>query len=112
LRTDFFKKSSAARHRDGYFGAAEVQRIYSSAIDASAKALGGSRTSPVEVAAGTIAKALTARRPVARYVVGFEARVGLRILPRFPVRLRDQLLMSSLGLGRDAFTAPSLSAKE
>jgi hypothetical protein len=44
-----------------------------------------------------------AGRPAARYVVGRDARVLLPVLRRLPVGVRDRLVITSLGLGRDAF---------
>jgi hypothetical protein len=49
-----------------------------------------------------IVKALTDRRPAARYVVGRDAR-QVSMLRHLPTRLRDRLLMSTLGLRREAF---------
>jgi len=48
-------------------------------------------------------RALTARRPAARYVVGGQARLGLALLPHMPSTLRERILMSSLNLDAEAF---------
>jgi len=60
---------------------------------------------------GAIVKALTARKPATRYIVGREAWMGLRILLRLPARLRDRVLMSSLGLGPGSFERAGASPK-
>jgi len=99
LQTDFFQKAARAARRDGYAGSAEKQRIYAKAIDASGRALAASKASPVEDAVVAIIKALTAKRPAPRYLVGWDARLGLRLLRHFPTGLRDRLLMSQ----REAF---------
>jgi NAD(P)-dependent dehydrogenase (short-subunit alcohol dehydrogenase family) len=101
LQTRFFEKAASRRTRDE--GNADAQRIYSKAIEVSSNALAKSSTSPVEAAVVAIVKALTARRPAARYVVGRQAKLGLRVLPHLPATLRERLLMSSLGLRRETF---------
>jgi short-subunit dehydrogenase len=103
LQTEFFRKSAEATLRGGQAGTAETQRIYAAAIKASAKTLADSRTSPVERAVRAIVKALTARRPAPRYIVGIEAKMGLRVLLHLPAGVRDRVLMSSFGLSRRAF---------
>jgi NAD(P)-dependent dehydrogenase (short-subunit alcohol dehydrogenase family) len=105
LGTDFFQRSAEVARRDGQTGSPESQRIYEKAIEASAKAIAGSRTSPVDAAVGAIVKALSARRPAARYIVGIDARLGLMFLPRFPAGVRDRVLMANLKLGRKTFDA-------
>lgn len=103
VETRFFRTSAEAALRDGQAGTPEIQQIYAKAIEASARALADSRTSPVDHVVRAIVKALTSRRPAARYIVGTEAKVGLRVLLRLPVGVRDRVLMSSLGLARKAF---------
>ena len=70
-----------------------------------------SKTSPVEDAVRAIVKALTTAKPAARYLVGRDVKLVLPLLRRFPVGLRDRLVMSNLGLGRDAFDMASTPAE-
>lgn len=103
LQTAFFAKSAEAARRDGYAGDAATQAIYAKAIEASAKALAKSSSGPVDAAVDAIVKALSARRPAARYVVGRQTRLALRTLPRLPAAARDRVLMSILELRAEAF---------
>lgn len=60
---------------------------------------GNSRgSSPPEVVAKVVHRALTAGRPKARYAATPMARLMLAAVPRFPDRLRDASLSRSLGL--------------
>ena len=52
---------------------------------------------PVETVVAPVVAALAARRPKARYVSGSDARNLVR-LGRMPVRVRDRLLIRTLGL--------------
>ena len=104
IESPFFEKSSASARarlrRDS-----EAWPIYERAIATATKAMAETRTSSVEAAAATIARALTARRPRARYVLGVEARLGLGVLRHLPVGVRDRVLLGSLGLTRRSFGA-------
>lgn len=103
VRTDFFGKSAQATREQGYAGNPRTLEIYAKAIAASAKGLAASPASSVSEVVDAMAEALTASQPAARYVVGRQARLGLRLLPKLPVGLRDRLLMSSLGLNSEVF---------
>jgi NAD(P)-dependent dehydrogenase (short-subunit alcohol dehydrogenase family) len=103
LDTAFFERSAEAAARRGYAGDAKAQRRYARALEASAKALAESPASPADAAVAAVVKALVARHPAARYVVGARTALALRLLPRLPAGLQDRLVMSSLGLGRSAF---------
>ena len=52
---------------------------------------------PVEQVAHAIVRALTARKPRARYIVGGNARAG-SIVALLPPALRDRVLQASLKL--------------
>jgi NAD(P)-dependent dehydrogenase (short-subunit alcohol dehydrogenase family) len=104
IQSPFFAKSSAsARTRLGRD--ADAWPIYERAVDTATKAMADTRTTSVEAAAATITKALTARRPRARYVLGAEARLGLGVLLHLPAGVRDRVLLRSLGLTRRSFGA-------
>jgi hypothetical protein len=87
--TQFFKRAAMARRRAGYAGSAETQSIYAKAIEAAARAVAGSRASPVEHPAGAIERALTDRQPAPRDLVGRDARLVLPLLRRLPARPRS-----------------------
>lgn len=104
LDTLFFDAALEARC-GGYANDAPIQQIYAGAIQAAAAALNTSAKSPAESAARAIERALTARRPAARYRVGRDARFILPIVRRLPVWARDRLVMANLGLGHATFRA-------
>jgi NAD(P)-dependent dehydrogenase (short-subunit alcohol dehydrogenase family) len=97
METDLFHKADEARQRDGYVGSAETQRIYAQAIEAADQAMASSKKAPVDSAVAIIVKALTTRRPAARYFVGREAKAA-RVLRHLPTGLRDRLLLWNRGL--------------
>jgi NAD(P)-dependent dehydrogenase (short-subunit alcohol dehydrogenase family) len=103
IKTDFFGVAAKAADRDRRAGVPDAERIYARAIDDAAKGLAASRASPPEHAVRAIVKALTARRPAARYIVGSQAWMGLHVLLHVPVGIRDRVLMSSLKLNRESF---------
>jgi NAD(P)-dependent dehydrogenase (short-subunit alcohol dehydrogenase family) len=103
IRTGFFGVAAEAAKHDRRAGISDLERIYTRAIDDAAKGLAGSPSSPPEHAVRAIVRALTARRPAARYVVGRQAWMGLHVLLHLPVGVRDRVLMSSLTLNRKSF---------
>ena len=108
LNTDLFAKSARIVERDGFAGSVRQRARYERAIARSAQAMAAQKPTPVDHAATVICTALTARRPRARYPVGRDARVVLPLLRKLPVRMRDRLVMSSLGLTKDAFATPAI----
>jgi NAD(P)-dependent dehydrogenase (short-subunit alcohol dehydrogenase family) len=103
LGTELFRRSAEAAASRGYRGDEQVRLIYGRAMEAAGHALEHGRKSPVDHAVKAITNALTARRPAVRYIVGTEAKMGLRVLLRMPVGIRDRVLMSSFGLKSDVF---------
>lgn len=55
---------------------------------------------PADKVAAVVAEALTARRPRARYVVGFVPRLQVALMTNLPMPLRDRLVLSLSGLPR------------
>ena len=80
----------------------EMRTLYARHIDGQRKALPKSQkmATPAEGAAATIERALTAKRPKARYVVGTGPRVAASLLPLLPTRLADAVLASTGGVPR------------
>ena len=104
LRTRLHEKSTEAAHRDGYAGSPESQRIYEVAIRHLEDSLRNAKEAPVDIAVTTIIRALTSRRPAARYVVGRDAK-QLLLLKGLPDPMRDRLLLWNRGLTRELFKA-------
>jgi NAD(P)-dependent dehydrogenase (short-subunit alcohol dehydrogenase family) len=102
LESPFFEKSNAAARRR-LSRAADSWPIYERAIAAAAKTMANTRTTSIDAAVGAITRALTARRPRARYVVGLDARVGLAVLRHLPSSVRDRVMLRSVGLTRSSF---------
>jgi len=103
LATELFVKSARLTRSEDFAGTARDQARYQTAIAESAKTTAKQKQTPVEQAAVAITRALTARRPKARYVVGRDARYLLPFVRTLPTRLRDHVLMSSFGLTKKAF---------
>ena len=53
---------------------------------------------PATAVAKVVARALTAKRPKARYVVGHDAWLRIALARFLPSRVLDPLIMRSLGL--------------
>jgi NAD(P)-dependent dehydrogenase (short-subunit alcohol dehydrogenase family) len=102
METAIFEKAAASAAADGFAGSAETQRLYAPAIEASTNAMAGTKLAPTDGVVRTVVRALSARSPDARYVVGRDAR-QLELLRRVPQGLRDRLLMSNVGLKPEAF---------
>src|SRR5918992_833472 len=104
IESPFFAKSGASA-RARLSRDAGSWPIYERAIADATQAIANTRTTPVDAATATITRALTARRPRARYVLGSDARLGLGVLLHTPAGVRDRVLLRSLGLTRGSFGA-------
>jgi NAD(P)-dependent dehydrogenase (short-subunit alcohol dehydrogenase family) len=102
METEIFAKAAAAGAEDGFAGTPEAQRVYAGAIESFEHAVSGQKFGAPDTVAKVIVKALTDRRPAPRYVAGRDAR-QVAMLRHLPTRLRDRLLMSTLGLKREVF---------
>jgi len=102
METPIWDKAATRGAADGFAGSEATQRLYAPALAASAGAMAGMKLAPVDGVAKTVVKALSSGRPDARYVVGRDAG-QLVMLRRLPQGLRDRLLMSAVGLKREAF---------
>ncbi len=97
MDTTIFAKASH-RHREAQRELTPEQRaLYDDALAATAKATASMSLQPVATVVAPVVAALAARRPKARYVSGSDARNLVR-LGRMPVRVRDRLLIRTLGL--------------
>lgn len=96
MQTKIFEKSAAAA-RQSRQSFSQEQQHYATGLAAVYKALANQHFDPPQVVVAAIEHALTAPNPRARYLVGRGANMipFLRILPD---RLRDTMLMRTLGL--------------
>jgi NAD(P)-dependent dehydrogenase (short-subunit alcohol dehydrogenase family) len=102
METAIFDKAAASGAADGLAGSEATQRLYARAVAATAEAMAGMKAAPVDGLVKTVVKALSSGHPDRRYVVGRDAG-QLVMLRRLPQGLRDRLLMSTVGLKREAF---------
>ena len=101
LETQIFAKASAAAAAAGP-ASQEAERLYAPLVRISAERLEQMKPSPVDATVKAIRRALTERRPRARYTAGSDAR-QVELVRRLPTGLRDRALMAAMGVNRDAF---------
>ncbi|MBD2894029.1 hypothetical protein amrb99_29520 [Actinomadura sp. RB99] len=104
LDTEIFDKSGASRRATGWRGDADAQRIYEGVTAKMAEFGARAKPGPVDSAVKAIVKALTARRPKARYLVGRDARM-MATLARLPDHTRDRLLLRTVGINAATYRA-------
>ena len=104
VRTDIW--ATGRNHADALLAAlpSQVTELYGHLVDRVRGRRGRRkrawRVAP-EVAASTIVRALTRRRPRARYLVGRDARIA-RVVSRFPARFVDRLVAAAPDQARAA----------
>jgi NAD(P)-dependent dehydrogenase (short-subunit alcohol dehydrogenase family) len=78
----------------------EDEALYGDKVARMSEVVGevGSRGVPPEKVAGVIARALTARRPRTRYLVGADARAMVLLRRLVPDRIRDRIVARATGL--------------
>ena len=98
VATPIWETSIAAAERLQQTLPSNVEQLYGRAIDAArTNALrNAARGMPPDQVATVVARALTVRRPRARYLVGTDARIAA-IVARLPDRLRDRLVLRQSG---------------
>ncbi|MER6811901.1 SDR family NAD(P)-dependent oxidoreductase [Spirillospora sp. NPDC000708] len=104
LDTEIFDKSGASRRATGWRGDADAQRLYEGVTAKMAEFGARAKPGPVDSAVKAIVKALTARRPKARYLVGRDARM-MATLARLPDHTRDRLLLRTVGINAATYRA-------
>ncbi|QKG27536.1 short-chain dehydrogenase/reductase SDR [Actinomadura verrucosospora] len=97
LDTEIFDKSGASRRATGWRGDADAQRLYEGVTAKMGEFNARAKPGPVDSAVKAIVRALTARRPKARYLVGRDARM-MATLARLPDHTRDRLLLRTVGI--------------
>ena len=98
VATPIWETSIAAAERLQQTLPSAVEALYGRAIAAARTSAfrSAARGMPADHVARVVARALTVRRPRARYLVGAEARITA-IVARLPDRLRDRLVLSQSG---------------
>lgn len=97
IDTSIFEKANAASDRSLQQVPSEKLALYESALAAYHSTIAKQPVSPTDVVVKAVIEALSAKTPKTRYAVGRGARLVVTI-SHLPDRLRDRLLMSSLGL--------------
>jgi NAD(P)-dependent dehydrogenase (short-subunit alcohol dehydrogenase family) len=98
VATPIWETSIAAAERLQQTLPAGVEQLYGRAIAAARTSAlrSATRGMPADQVAVVVVRALTVRRPRARYLVGTDARITA-IVARLPDRLRDRLVLSQSG---------------
>jgi NAD(P)-dependent dehydrogenase (short-subunit alcohol dehydrogenase family) len=99
-------RADAARKKLGK----ETEELYGDAMDAMTRTMRetGESGIPAEKPARVIAKALTARRPKTRYIVGADAKVAIKGKRLLSDRAFDKLVVKRTGIpGRGSATGPN-----
>ena len=101
VETPIWEKSESATRQLVDDGPEEMRARYGPLVDAVETAIAKSRRHAVspEQVAKIVARALSARRPRARYLVGRDAWLMIRLMKPLPDRLRDWLMVRFLGIG-------------
>jgi NAD(P)-dependent dehydrogenase (short-subunit alcohol dehydrogenase family) len=102
VATTFF---GTADKNTTYVGGAEAKAIYGQAITASGQALAKGRADPPAAVVRAVVKALRARKPAPRYVVGAQSKGALLFLRYVSDSTKDRMMMATLGLRRKQFLA-------
>ncbi len=103
IKTPLWDKSQAAGAALLKAAPAEGRDLYARAIEALQKAATRSEHAaiPADAVAQAVARALTARRPKTRYLVGRDARIQAAIVKLVPDKLRDHLIAKAMRLPAD-----------
>ncbi|MEV7342870.1 SDR family NAD(P)-dependent oxidoreductase [Streptomyces sp. NPDC093544] len=102
LETEIFNKADKSAAEDGWAGSPEAQRRYAQALKDAQAASAKQKATAIDKAAAVVFKAITARRPATRYLIGQDAR-ALSFLRILSDRRRDGLLLRTLGLSKGSF---------
>ena len=99
METEIFATAAAAAEKVLAGQPAEQTGLYRAQLAALGAATAKMKLHSPDHLANAVVKALTERRPAARYTVGPDTRL-LGLLARLPLRTRDRLLMRVLGLAK------------
>ncbi|MFD0686371.1 SDR family NAD(P)-dependent oxidoreductase [Actinomadura fibrosa] len=104
LATEIFEKAGTARTAAGWRGDADAQRLYAGVTAKVGEFGARSRPGPVEGVVRAIVRALEARRPSPRYLVGRDART-LAALAKLPGHTRDRIVLRAVGIDAATYGA-------
>jgi NAD(P)-dependent dehydrogenase (short-subunit alcohol dehydrogenase family) len=97
ILTPIWDTSLASARRVGEQMPAEAHTWYGPSLDGLAAMVeSGMRGLPPDAVAGVVARALTVRRPRARYVIGRDARARILMQTLLPDRIRDRLVVFAM----------------
>lgn len=99
MRTEIFATAAASAAKTLAEQPAEQVALYRAQLDALDAATAKMKLHSPDHLVGAVVKALTERRPQARYTVGPDTRL-LGLLARLPLRTRDRLVLRVLGLSK------------
>jgi NAD(P)-dependent dehydrogenase (short-subunit alcohol dehydrogenase family) len=99
VKTPIWEKGTAAGNALRARLPEEAERLYGGALDAVMRTAGRTeeRGIPPDRVADVIARALTARRPKTRYLVGVDARAQLALARLLPNRVTDRIIARAMG---------------
>jgi short-subunit dehydrogenase len=107
LDTAFFARSATMRADRGYAADPATTAIYTQAIDRVSATLSATTAAALAPTIRAVGRALNARTPAPRYVVGREAKMITGLVGRLPTGTRDRAILRTLHLDADAFTPHS-----
>ena len=98
-KTDMWHTANTSTEQMGTTMTAEMRQLYAGHLPGLSKAIARTRKTavPPEKVANVVEKALTARRPRARYVVGAAPKLMLAVATNLPIPVRDRLLRAVSG---------------
>ena len=99
METEIFATAAAASEKVLAEQPAEQTALYRAQLEALGAATAKMKLHSVDQLANGVVRALTERRPAARYTVGPDTRL-LGLLARLPLRTRDRLVLRVLGLAK------------
>lgn len=99
MDTPIFGKAAAATAKTAEAQTREQTALYRAQLDAVNASMAKAKPASPNIVADAVVKALTANKPKPRYTVGPDTRL-LGLLARLPLRTRDRLLSSVMGLSK------------
>lgn len=92
LETQIFDKAAASYQKATAALPPEQVRLYNAQLEAVGKAMGKMKPSSTSILADAVVTALTSSKPKPRYTIGPDTRL--------PLRTRDRLLVTAMGLSK------------
>lgn len=110
VKTPIWNKSTASADDTWDKLPSQAHELYSVAVDATRKTANnlGETGFPAEMVAKTVARALSAKNPKIRYVVGLDAQIGIWLAKILPPSLLDKVITQYLGLPKNSINTPQV----